>query len=81
MKKLREIRENLGLRRDFVANKLGISPDYLSRLERGGARAKQSYIEKLSEIYRLPVDEIEDIAIITFERRKQSDRRTRKNIK
>ncbi|QPW58641.1 helix-turn-helix domain-containing protein [Clostridium botulinum] len=37
MSKLREARESRGLKRGFVAQKLSITPDHLSLLERGKA--------------------------------------------
>lgn len=69
MESLRSIREKRGLKRNFVADNLGICPDHLNFIERGGTQAKEKYIEKLAEIYNLPLDEMKMISLATYERR------------
>ena len=48
-----DIREEKGLKREYVADKLGISPDHLSAIERGSTPADLIKVKKLSIIYNL----------------------------
>ena len=65
MTKLREIRQKTGLRRDFVASKLGITPDHLGLLERGKTKLDLLKIEKLSEVFGISIEEMTQIALET----------------
>lgn len=66
MTTLRQARNKVGLRRDFVAGKLGITADHLSLLERGKSKLDLLKIEKLSEIYSTSVSEMTEIALKTI---------------
>lgn len=48
---LRELRNSRGLTRKFVAGKLHITADHLSRIERGATPLHQSYFKTLAIIY------------------------------
>ena len=69
MSGLRTLREKkLGLKRSYVAEKLGITPDHLSNIERGGTPLKLLQIEKLSKIYGIEFEELARIALNTAKR-------------
>jgi len=69
MSGLRMLREKkLGLKRAYVAEKLGITPDHLSNIERGGTPLKLLQIEKLSKIYGIEFEELARIALNTAKR-------------
>lgn len=53
-KTLRELRKEKGLTRKYVASKLNITPDQLSRIERGENSLQPKYIKTLSQIYEKP---------------------------
>lgn len=65
MTQLRQARQKVGLRRDFVANKLGISADHLSLLERGKVKLDLLKTEKLATIYNMSFEEMSKIALET----------------
>lgn len=55
---LKEIRLNKGLKANFVANKIGYSREYYSRLENNKAKLLSKHIDKLvpilgEEVYQL----------------------------
>ena len=66
MTKLREVREGAGLKREFVAKHLGISGDHLNKIERGETALNLKKITTLSELYKVPVEEMAKIAIETI---------------
>lgn len=66
MTKLREVRENRGLRRDFVAAKLSISPDHLNLIERGKTALTLNKIEALANLYNMKFEEMAKIALETI---------------
>jgi transcriptional regulator with XRE-family HTH domain len=66
MTKLRQARQKAGLRRDYVACKLGITGDHLNLLERGKSKLDLLKIEKLAEIYGTSVADMTEIAIETL---------------
>ncbi|MRY42888.1 MULTISPECIES: helix-turn-helix domain-containing protein [Bacteria] len=69
MENLRSVRESKGIRRNFVAEKLKICPDHLSRIERGDAQTKLVQIKKFADIYNMPFSKMAEIALATYERR------------
>ncbi|MCI6692542.1 MAG: helix-turn-helix domain-containing protein [Clostridium sp.] len=54
MNKLRKIREEKGITKIFVAEKLGISRGRLDRIEGGKAELPARLIPILSELYGIP---------------------------
>lgn len=66
MTRLKEIREESGLRRKFVAEKLEISPDHLSLLERGQIALSLEKIELLSKLYNVSFPQMAMIALETY---------------
>lgn len=56
-KKIKSIREKLGLSQKFVANKLGISRVAVSKIENGERKVSADEIAKLSKIFNISVDE------------------------
>lgn len=69
MMKLREIRDERGFTRKFVAEKLGISPNHLTNLELGYTKLGLLKIEKLSQVYGVSIEEMEQIAKETYKGR------------
>lgn len=65
MTKLREARAKAGLKRNFVATKLGISPDHLNLLERGKAMLSLDKIETLAHLYQRSIEDMTKIALET----------------
>ncbi|MBS5922420.1 MAG: helix-turn-helix transcriptional regulator [Clostridium perfringens] len=55
---LRDIRINSGIKANKVAEELGISRTQLYNLEKGINKLSYDKIEKLSEIYKLPLSKI-----------------------
>lgn len=55
---LRQIREEKGFQRKFVAKKLEIVPDHLSSIERGKAGLTIHIARKLSKLYEYSIEEI-----------------------
>lgn len=51
---LKKIRENKGISKVFVAEKLGISRGRLDRIEEGRAEVPARFIPILSELYGVP---------------------------
>ena len=68
MRELREIRESKGLKRDYVAKQLGICPDHLSTIERGGSQASLLQVKKLSEVYHMNFGELAEKALKTYQK-------------
>lgn len=68
MYELREIRESKGLKREFVAKKLGVCPDHLNVIERGKSLLNLLQIKKLSQIYNIPFGELAEKALRTYEK-------------
>ncbi|MGF9909519.1 helix-turn-helix domain-containing protein [Brevibacillus porteri] len=58
--KIRQRRESLGLRQDFVAGRAGISKQYLCQIESGrrGRRITYTLIRKLANILQTTPDEL-----------------------
>ena len=69
MCELRDIREEKGLKREYVADKLGISPDHLSAIERGSTPADLIKVKKLSIIYNVPFSLLAEKALNTIQRK------------
>lgn len=65
MTKLKETREKAGLKREYVAQALGISGDHLNKLERGETPLSLKKIATLSSLYHVTVEEMANIAIET----------------
>lgn len=55
---LRQIRNNRGLQRKFVASKLKITPDHLSKIERGACTLTVENAQKMSMLYEVEINEI-----------------------
>ena len=66
---LKRLRDEKGLKREFVAEKLGISPDHLNNLERGQTPLRLMQIKTLSEVYQVDFGKMAEIALATAERR------------
>lgn len=65
MTKLKETREKVGLKRDYVAQALGISGDHLNKIERGETPLSLKKMNTLSKLYHVTVEEMASIAIET----------------
>ncbi|SCJ50469.1 helix-turn-helix transcriptional regulator [uncultured Clostridium sp.] len=55
---LRNLRNERGLRRSFVANMVGICGKHLNDIERGRVNLTQKVAEKLADVYQLDIEEI-----------------------
>lgn len=51
--------EARGLRRDWLAARLGVSPSYLTRLLNGQRRMQPSIAIRMADVLQLPVDFIQ----------------------
>jgi transcriptional regulator with XRE-family HTH domain len=58
---LRELRTGLGLSREKVAARLGVSSKTIERAEQG-ARVKRAFLIELAELYGVRLDELEEAA-------------------
>lgn len=66
LREVREVREERGLQRGFVAQKLSITPDHLNLLERGKASLTLKKIEVISNIYNMTFEETARVALETL---------------
>ena len=57
--KSRARRMNAGITRDEAAEKLGISPTILGRVERGQKKLSLELARKMSDLYQVPIEIIE----------------------
>lgn len=62
MSGLREARDYLGLSREKVAAKVGISSKTLERWEKGETPVKRYQLQQLAEVYGVSVDDLEKAA-------------------
>ena len=65
---LREVRVNMGLTQVQLANMLGITPEYLSMVERGSKHMSAKLILKLNELTTETkefVDSVQDNSVVT----------------
>lgn len=62
MSKLTEARETVGLKSSYVASELGITYSQFNRLENGISKLDKLKLEKLSELYKLGIKKITQIA-------------------
>lgn len=69
MSGLTEVRETVGLRPSFVANKLGITYSQFNRLENGISKLDKLKLEKLAELYNIDLNKITKIAEEAFEKK------------
>lgn len=56
-KKLRRIRRGKDLTQEQLAEAIGVTPEFLSNMERGVNGASFETLEKLSRVLEVPVDE------------------------
>lgn len=55
---LRELREKRGLKQKFIAEQLGITPNYYSQIENGHRPPQVEHLLKLRNIFNVTLDEI-----------------------
>lgn len=55
---LRSLRNERGLRRNFVANRVGICGKHLNDIEGGRVNLTQKVAGKLAEVYQLDIEKI-----------------------
>lgn len=55
---LKKMREKRGLKQKFIAEQLGISPNYYSQIENGHRQLQIEHILKLRSIFDVSLDEI-----------------------
>lgn len=56
--KLKGIRVNMGIQQQELAKKLGITPQYLNRIEKGLVDPRRSLMIKISKALNIPVQEL-----------------------
>lgn len=55
---LKALREERGIKQKFVAEKLGISPNYYSQIENGHRPPQVEHLLKLRDLFDVTLDEI-----------------------
>lgn len=60
-KKLRELREQAGLKQRELANKLAIGEGFLSKVENDLKPLKREDLIKLNELFKTPIEELESL--------------------
>jgi len=55
---LKQLREQRGLKQKFIAEKLGISPNYYSQIENGHRYPQVEHLLKLRDIFNVKLDDI-----------------------
>lgn len=55
---LRDLREERGIKQKFIAEQLGISPNYYSQIENGHRRPQVEQLLKLRDLFSVSLDEI-----------------------
>ena len=59
--KIRELRENAGLRQRELAYKLGFGEGFLSKVENDQKPLKREDLTKLNELFKTPIEELESL--------------------
>lgn len=59
--KIRELRENAGLKQRELAYQLGVGEGFLSKVENGQKPLKREDLRKLNELFKTPIDELESL--------------------
>lgn len=59
--KIRELRENAGLKQRELANQLGIGEGFLSKVENDQKSLKRDDLSKLSKLFKAPIDELNSL--------------------
>lgn len=55
---LRKLREKRGIKQKFIAEQLGISPNYYSQIENGHRPPQVEHLLKLRNIFNVSLDDI-----------------------
>ncbi len=55
---LKSLREERGIKQKFIAEKLGISPNYYSQIENGHRPPQVEQLLKLRDLFNVSLDEI-----------------------
>lgn len=55
---LKKLREQRGLKQKFVAERIGISPNYYSQIENGHRYPQVEHLLKLRDIFNVTLDDI-----------------------
>lgn len=55
---IKRLREDRGIKQKFIAEQLGISPNYYSQIENGHRQPQIDHLLKLRQIYGVTLDEI-----------------------
>lgn len=55
---LRALREARGIKQKFIAEQLGITPNYYTQIEQGHRRPQLDHILKISEMFDVSLDDI-----------------------
>jgi transcriptional regulator with XRE-family HTH domain len=59
--KIRELRENAGLKQRELAYQLGIGEGFLSKVENDQKPLKRDDLSKLSKLFKTPIDELNSL--------------------
>ena len=83
-KKIKKIRDSLGLSQEIIANKLGISRVAISQIENGDRKISAEEILKLSKIFNMPSDVLLDLdkdIEVTIEKKNMSKQKEKREIR
>lgn len=59
--KIRELREQTGLKQRELAYQLGIGEGFLSKIENDQKHLKREDLTKLNELFKIPIEELESL--------------------
>ena len=59
--KIKELRENAGLKQRELAYQLGIGEGFLSKVENDQKLLKREDLTKLNELFKIPIEELESL--------------------
>ena len=59
--KIRELRENSGLKQRELAHRLGVGEGFLSKFENDQKPLKREDLAKLTDIFKTPIEELESL--------------------
>ena len=59
--KIRELRENAGLKQRELAYQLGVGEGFLSKVENDQKPLKRENLTKLNELFKTPIEELESL--------------------
>lgn len=71
MKKLQQYRQDRGLTQEEASKLLEITKEYLSMIERGAKKPSDNIRQRMSKVYKAPIDEIFLSSLETYSFKKE----------